>query len=60
MNDTCVEPLEQLFPGSAKGGLGFQYPSATYHDGKLYVAYSVSRDFLEVSVLDLAQVSTKR
>ena len=50
------EPMQQLYPAPYKGGVGYQYPSATYHDGKLYVAYSVARDFIEASVVDVSKM----
>lgn len=53
------EPMQQLYPAPYKGGVGYQYPSATYHDGKLYVAYSVARDFIEVSVVDVSKMMRK-
>jgi len=49
------EPLTQLYPGRAKGGTGYQYPSAVHHEGMLVIAYSVSRDFIEVSRVPLRE-----
>ncbi len=47
------EPHEQKWPARYKGDAGYQYPDAAEHDGKLYVAYSVARDFIEVTAIDL-------
>lgn len=35
---------------------GWEYPSAIHHDGFLYVAYSRTRDFIEVSKVDLKSI----
>jgi len=47
------EPMRQLYPAPYKGSVGYQYPSATYANGKLYIAYSVARDYIEVSIVDV-------
>jgi hypothetical protein len=50
------EPHQQLYPAPYKGGTGYQYPTGCYHDGFLYVAYSVARDFMEVSKVDVSKI----
>lgn len=47
------EPMRQLYTDPFKGSVGYQYPSATYANGKLYIAYSVARDNIEVSIVDI-------
>lgn len=47
------EAMRQLYTDQWKGSVGYQYPSATYANGKLYIAYSVARDNIEVSIVDL-------
>jgi hypothetical protein len=56
-NNTYIvrwEPMRQLYSDPFKGGVGYQYPSATYANGKIYIAYSVARDNIEVSIVDVA------
>ncbi len=50
------EPHTQLYPAPYKGGTGYQYPAGFYHDGYMYVAYSVARDFMEVSKVDVSKI----
>ncbi len=51
------EPWTQLYPAPAKGHQpGYEYPSACYHDGKLYVTYSHVRDFVELAVVDVNKI----
>ena len=35
---------------------GYEYPTAAYDDGWLYVAYSHVRDYIEVTKIDLSQI----
>ena len=50
------EPTEQMYPAPFKGRGGYQYPDATVHDGKVYIAYSVERDFMELTVIEAADL----
>lgn len=55
------EPVRQLYPAPFKGEeAGYQYPDAVYHDGYLYAAYSVARDGIEVSKVDLSGILSDR
>lgn len=50
------EPHQQLYPAPYKGGTGYQYPAACFHEGYLYAAYSVARDYMEVSKIDVSGI----
>lgn len=43
--------------GKSEDRPGWEYPSAVYHEGYLYVAYSRTRDFIEVSKVDVSGLS---
>lgn len=48
------EPVVQRWPAPAKTERpGYEYPTAVEHDGHLYVAYSVARDAIEITKIDL-------
>ncbi len=54
------EAWKQIYPAPAKGHQpGYEYPSACYHDGKLYITYSHLRDFVELAVVDVTQILNK-
>jgi len=49
------EPHTPRFPAPHKlERPGYEYPGAWYHDGKLYAAYSIWREGIGVSIIDLA------
>jgi hypothetical protein len=41
------------------GGVGFQYPSAILHEGRLCVAYTVGKEDVEMASVDLAELRPK-
>lgn len=43
------------YPGHAKG-VGYQYPGAMIHAGRMYVSYSIGKEDIGVSAFDLASV----
>jgi hypothetical protein len=51
------EPWLQLYPHEAKGHQpGYEYPSAQYLCGKMYIVYSHVRDFVELIVVDVSDI----
>ena len=48
------EPFYRRYDAAFKGTRpGYEYPSAVCHAGKLCVAYSVVRERIELSIVDL-------
>jgi len=43
------------YPGHAKV-VGFQYPGAMVHDGKMYVSYSIGKEDIGVSIFPLSSI----
>jgi len=52
------EPIEPIWPSDHKSGSspGYEYPGGLYHDGKMYVVYSRTRDYMEVSIVDVSGI----
>lgn len=51
------EPYSGRFPSPYKGEpTGYQYPSATYHEGFIYAVYSVGRDYIELSRAEIRHI----
>ena len=51
-----VKPIWSSERKNEDPGAGYEYPAAVYHDGYMYVAYSVCRDFIEVSKVDASSL----
>ena len=51
------EEFTARFPAPFKAERpGYEYPSAYYHDGKLYIVYSWYREGVELSIVDVEQL----
>jgi len=55
------EPFYREFDAPFKGVRpGYEYPDAIYHEDSLHVVYSVARERIEVSVVDLTKLSSNQ
>ena len=52
------EPITPVWysEGKSEDRPGYEYPAALYHDGFLYVVYSRTRDWIELSKVDLSEI----
>ena len=51
------EEFDILYPWANKGvSIGYLNPDAVYKDGKLYVVYAISKDLIELSVVNISQI----